>query len=81
MIGNNAYATTDLEHVNLIQIMDTNGFIRRVYAIFTSQMIFSTAVVALRAHNPALMEMLTGSLYIFVATVAIYVACDLVLLF
>jgi len=46
----------DAEHVQLLQQTDTNGFIRRVYVIFTAQMVFATACVGACATRPALMQ-------------------------
>lgn len=43
----NPYHYDDLEHVNLIQKNDTNGFIKRVYFTLTLQILFATACVGL----------------------------------
>lgn len=55
MVNNDFTLKNDLEHVNLLQKTDVNGFIRRVYVIFTAQMIFTTACVGACATHPDLM--------------------------
>lgn len=80
VINNACTVQDDLEHVNLIQRTDTNGFVRRVYAIFTAQMLWSTACVGACAANPALMKLQADNFYFFWVAFAVYLACDLCLL-
>lgn len=55
MVNNDFTLKNDLEHVNLLQQTDANGFIKRVYVIFTVQMMFTTACVGACAMRPGLM--------------------------
>lgn len=78
---NNAYGIQDdLEHVNLVQQYNTNEFIRRVYLIFTAQMVFSTCLVGLCAHSPGLMQVQAENFYLFWIALGCYVICDVCLL-
>lgn len=78
---NNAYTVqNDLEAVNLIQNGDTNGFIRRVYVIFTGQMLFSTALVGACAEIPGLIALQTENFFLFWVALGVYAICDLLLI-
>lgn len=78
---NNAFTLQDdLEHVNLTMQNDTNGFIRRVYVIFTAQILFSTLCVAAVAKSEGLQKFQYENFYLFWVSLGVYVICDVCLL-
>jgi len=80
VINNACTIQDDLEHVNLLMSVDTNGFIRRVFAIFTGQMIFSTTCVAAAAYSPSLSKFQTDNFNLFYLAIVAYLVCDICLL-
>lgn len=78
---NNAYTVQDdLEQVNLLMQVDTNSFIRRVFIIFTGQMIFSTLCVAAAAKSESVSKFQYEHFHLSWLVLGLYVLCDVGLL-